>query len=403
MSFATKLAAIKRRHTFVSRSQSRYLASELIDLLDELRQSNCTPKAGLKSMVSFYEADEKLFNMCDDSNGSLGNVFRGNASEVFAEFASRCDDSTWLLDLIIKVSENDDYGVRIHILDNVKSFLSEKQMRELADSVFNLAQKEENTYKHNHWLYMARNISEQLLDTTLFEKVSRELHDGELHEAATLHLAELHFVRGEFEMALNLLDSISSTTFRAVQRDELLTKIFRAQNDTQKLSEISWKTFLNFRSKNTLDELLSAIGEGNRNSIVKNQTEKILEDQEFESSDAVFLIECDRIDDAELHIIANRDKLGQEHYTQLLLLAKPMLEHKKYLAASIVYRELLESILARSISKYYRYGISYLKKLDSIAPEVTDWRDVQPHGDYVIDLRKQHKFKSSFWGHYDQK
>ena len=68
--------------------------------------------------------------------------------------------------------------------------------------------------------------------------------------------------------------------------------------------------------------------------------------------------------------------------------------------ADAVVERLLASILARAKSKYYHHGISYLKKLDSLAPKVREWKEVDPHSLYLQNLRQKHKLKSSFWSQY---
>lgn len=77
-----------------------------------------------------------------------------------------------------------------------------------------------------------------------------------------------------------------------------------------------------------------------------------------------------------------------------------MLKHDRLVAASVLYRALLDSILARAKSKYYQHGINYLKKLDSLAQKVRDWKKVEPHTRYLANLRQKHKPKSSFWSQY---
>ncbi len=69
----------------------------------------------------------------------------------------------------------------------------------------------------------------------------------------------------------------------------------------------------------------------------------------------------------------------------------------------MAYRALLESILARAQSKYYHHGARYLRKLDSIAEAITDWKELIPHDQHKEALREKHKRKYSFWGKYEGK
>jgi hypothetical protein len=63
----------------------------------------------------------------------------------------------------------------------------------------------------------------------------------------------------------------------------------------------------------------------------------------------------------------------------ILPLADAMEKHERYVGATVVYRALLESILARAPSKYYHHGVQYLRKLDQLSKKIDRWGDVQPH------------------------
>lgn len=43
----------------------------------------------------------------------------------------------------------------------------------------------------------------------------------------------------------------------------------------------------------------------------------------------------------------------------------------------------------------------YLKKLDSSAKSISDWRNIANHTVYMEDLRQKHGRKKSFWSRYD--
>ena len=50
------------------------------------------PLTGIELVAAFYEADSTVFEMCDDSNGNIGDVFRYDAKELFVDYAIRCND-----------------------------------------------------------------------------------------------------------------------------------------------------------------------------------------------------------------------------------------------------------------------------------------------------------------------
>ena len=66
----------------------------------------------------------------------------------------------------------------------------------------------------------------------------------------------------------------------------------------------------------------------------------------------------------------------------------------------ILCRALIEATLKKAISKNYHHAVGYLETLDLISPLITDWHDVTEHTLYMIQLRKTHALKKSFWSRY---
>jgi hypothetical protein len=80
----------------------------------------------------------------------------------------------------------------------------------------------------------------------------------------------------------------------------------------------------------------------------------------------------------------------------LLLLARS-LEQGQPLAASIVYRALLESILNRAQSKTYPHAARYLHRLVKLGKKIRAWSPIAPHESYLQTLRARHDRKRAFW------
>lgn len=136
--------------------------------------------------------------------------------------------------------------------------------------------------------------------------------------------------------------------------------------------------------------------------VVAGEMADILEEKRFSHSNAKFLIETGHPDAAEDYLLDRADKLDGDFYPGLLPLAEAMETSGRSLCASIIYRALLDSILRRAQSKAYYHGVSYLKKLDTLAPAVVDWRGFGNHDAYVKHLRSQHGRKYSFWQRYEK-
>jgi|688.fasta_scaffold176826_2 hypothetical protein len=401
-SFKKRLSSLKRRRHFISWGESGAYARELAGLLKSLETSEPDPKTGVLSVAAFYEADAQIFDKCDDSSGNVGDIFKFDAADLFVSFASRCEDKDWLLELVIALNQENGYGVRDVLFEKMSQFLPETHIRQAVDRLWELANSKLDRYEGKHWLFAIDDLSKQLKDPQLLEKVKRAESDGELSIASIIDIAKLHFHCGDVASALAWLEQVPlDQSYMADDRDNLLIAIYREQRDSEKLIETAWRVFQRDRNVDSLEVLLNAVGKEKRSSIVEESAKAILKASEFDSGDAGFLVEAGRIEDAETYIIANEKKLNGDFYSGLLELAKAMLKHDRLVAASVIYRALLNSILARAKSKYYHHGVSYLKKLDSLAPKVSDWKEVDPHSLYLTNLRQKHKLKSSFWSQYN--
>jgi len=167
------------------------------------------------------------------------------------------------------------------------------------------------------------------------------------------------------------------------------------------MTETAWRLFRNCRSRSTLDMLLQALGESERERVIEEQVGAIMGSATLSYDDAAFLVDMGRLDDASEYLFRYRDQLDGDLYQFLLPLAKALEEGGRFLGATLVYRSLLESILDRAQSRYYHHGVRYLKKLDTLSPAINDWRGLLAHEEYKESLLEAHGRKRSFWSKYE--
>lgn len=110
-----------------------------------------------------------------------------------------------------------------------------------------------------------------------------------------------------------------------------------------------------------------------------------------------FFIEWPRLDRAAKLVLGKRDQWDGRHY-DVLGEAAAALEEKHPLAATVLYRALLDDILARAKSPAYGHGARHLAKLEALASGIDDWQGMDNHVTYTLGLRKTHGRKAGFWG-----
>jgi len=400
-SIKSRLAGLKRGRRFIDYHESGAYARELESLLDEIDRVAESPRQGVELVAVFMQTDNAVLGRADDSNGSIGDVYRIFACKSFVHHASQCEDKEWLYNIVLNLYAKDEYGVRDSIIANSANFLPESLLRCMVDEFWSLGEREPDEYKKYHWYLAIESIAKQLKDPELFERACKAKWP-ELPVAGHFHIAEVYFECGYPLVALQWLDRVPPyETFKLDERERLLFKVLVALGDKARAEEVAWIIFKRYRSEETLSLLLDIIGESVRERVIEDEIAEIFQSSELDYVAAEFMMEMERLDDIERYIIKRSGRLNGDYYYQLLPWAKTFEKEGRFLAASVIYRALLESILRSAKSKYYTYGVRYLRKLDELAPKIIDWGRLPSHDDYKVNLRLENKLKRSFWSRYD--
>lgn len=397
--YKTKLASLKRSQRFISWGETGAFANELCELLDYLKKGIREPCLGVELVGKFFEADEAFFNRCDDSNGSLGDVFRYSAADLFVVFASQCADKAKISELVIKLNRNDEYGVRDCLFDRASEYLTINDLRSMIEQLWHEAEHVAKDYHRSANFRAIQSLAKQLKDAPLYEQA--RLADGVASVAAWTEIARVYLESGEPHIALDRLQQVSEQeTFMFSDRQRIALAIYRQLGNQEAQTKIAWQLFKEYRDLTTFDQLLDVIGHEHREQVLIDEMAIIFQEPRLSLQNATFMVSVEHIDDLERYLLQRVEQLNGDFYYQLLPLAEILEKNNRLLVSSLIYRALLDSILARALSKYYHHGIKYLKKLDQLALRVTDWQTWLPHADYLTLLREQHKRKSSFWSKY---
>jgi len=404
--FKAGLAGLRRRKRFIPYAESRDFAIRLSDLLDEL-PAELEPRIGVEQVAAFFRADEAVFEACDDSDGSVGDVFRMDACARFVEFAIRCEDKVWLGDLVYDLVEKNGYGVRDSILARATRFLPETVLRALAERAWQAAsvvvplEKGARDWNRDSHLLFVEAMARQLNDPRLFER-ARRAYSPTLGTAACTQIAEAWLAAGEPAVALQWLERVDPKEhFMQRERDDLLAEVYRLLGRHDELAALTWRRFRDSRSAASLAKLLDVIGTDQRAAVVAESVEAIGGKSRFVASDALFLLDCDRPSAAAEHVVVCRETVNGDRWEWLVPLAERLEDEQQPLAATVVYRALLDAILASARTGAYGHGARHLRRLERLAQRIPDWRDLAPHADYFAALQAKHRLKRSFWARMD--
>ncbi|HOP40904.1 MAG TPA: hypothetical protein PLI53_07665 [Geobacteraceae bacterium] len=399
--FKKKLSSLKHSRRFIDWRGAAGFSRELEMLLQDVRAGVDGPIAGVELVAEFYEADNTIFEMCDDSSGNIGDVFRYNAKELFVDYASRCTDKERIADIILKINKKDNYGIRDTLIDCAGDCLPESIIRTMIATLQKWADKEKEEYGKRHYLMLIESLARQIKDAELFEK-TRIASWGKLSTAALIDIARVYLESSDVETAHSWLKKIpEGETFQEYERDKLLLEIYKKQGDSEKLSDLLFQKFRSHPSTDTLQALLDVIGHDKRDEVIATEVAQILTSTTLRESDAEFLISIGKIDEAEEYLLGLAEQFNGDHYSSLLSLAETMETENRHLAASLMYRSLLVSILERGYTKAYLHGIRYLKKLDKLSVSVSDWKEFNHHEAFKDRMYQTHGRKRSFWSKYE--
>ncbi len=399
--FKKKLSGLKNSRRFIDWRGAASFSRELEMLLQDLKSGVDDPLTGIELVAAFYEADNIIFEMCDDSSGNIGDVFRYDAKELFVAYASCCSNKDKIADIILKVNLKDNYGIRDTLIDCAGECLPEDVIRTMIATLQKWADKEKDEYGKRHHLRSIESLARQIKDAKLFEK-TRIASWGKLSTAALIDIARVYLESGDVETAHSWLKKIpEGETYQAYERDKLLEEIYQKQGYSEKLTELLFQKFRSYHSTDTLQALLDVIGHDKRDDVINDEVRQILKTDRIRESDAEFLIAVGKIDEAEAYLLKRADQLDGNHYGSLLSLADVMETENRYVVTSLIYRSLLIAILERGYTKAYPHGIRYLKKLDKLATSVADWKEFNHHEVFKAQIIEAHGRKRSFWSKYE--
>lgn len=292
------------------------------------------------------------------------------------------------------------YGVRDRIFDRAAEFLPERTMRDMVETLWTKGTAPGDK-THREELRLVEVLARQLKDAPLFEK-ARRLSWRNLNAAACHDIAEAYFAAGDATTALDWLSQVEEgDTFWARERRELAMRIHKQLGNHDAEAAVAWSVFRNERTVHSLDALLAVIGGEQRDRVITQSADEIARIDRIDLVGLAFLNDLGRLDKAEDHVLKHAASLNGDVYDWLLPIAEAFEQAGKAVAASVVYRSLLDSILRRAQTKTYAHGVNYLRKLDKLAVGVPDWRNVSPHAEYKLVVRRAHAQKRSFWSRYD--
>lgn len=225
--FKNRLSLIKDSNRFINWRDAPRFAQELVLLLKDIKVGVNDPLSGIKLVVDFYEADAALFNMCDDSGGDLGDVYRDVAKDLFVEFAKQYSDKERIANIVLELNRIDDYGIRDSLINCAVEYLPEDVIRNMVATLQTWVINEEEKYNKFHCQILILSLASQLKDPKLFEE-TKIASFGELNVAAIIDIARVYLESGDVKTAFAWVEKAPrGESFYSHELDNLLKAIYQ--------------------------------------------------------------------------------------------------------------------------------------------------------------------------------
>lgn len=284
---------------------------------------------------------------------------------------------------------------------------------ELAETV-ERQQAEESRQKLDGWSYSMTSQWNEMRQTIAAARGDLDLLIGleaekRPHMQDTLGIAARLQEAGRAEEALDWVrrpgrrafgDPGADDTFPGPpERVSLEAHILDALGDAPAAQALRWRCFETGLSAEILREYLKRLPDFEDMEAEKAAFELAMRHRNPDAA-LQFFLDWPRPDLAAQLIVAHHDHWDGGAYYILPKVAG-LLEHEYPLAASILYRALLNDILARARSKAYSHGAKYLNQLALLAggadADPASPKGIPDHAAYLEDLKKTHPRKSGFW------
>ncbi|WP_113913485.1 DUF6880 family protein [Roseovarius dicentrarchi] len=414
-----RLSGLDRARSFVEWDKARAFRDDLRSLADTITSElgPAAPALAIDRLLRFIATHERVFERVDDSSGSVQDVYYqaiaavGDLVQTLTtpeaellpdRIMSALGESThgYLADLTATIAPHLPQDTLTCWDANLKEAIAERQAEEAA--------RESDGWFYSmtsQWAEMRQSIASARGDLDLLLALEAKKRP---HMQDTLGIAAQLLEAGRDTEALAWVRKPGRQTFGDVNDDmslkrvSLEARILEGLDDKAAAQALRWRCFEATPSADILREYLKGLPDFEDIEAEERALVLALENARPEAA-LQFFLDWSRLDLAAELIVTHADHWdgGDWH---ILPKVAALLEHDHPMAATILYRALLDSILERARSKAYSHGAKYLSKLAflALAADFARSTEMVDHATYLAGLKKAHPRKSGFWTRVEQ-
>ena len=424
-----RLAALGRARGFIDWEKRKAFAADLratvATITDELGSAD--PNAAVDRLVRFLACAEGVFERVDDSSGQIQAIFHDAAAALPALAATMSDDDkARLVERLLPLLKSDDYGLIEKVVHDTVPLLQPVQLASIDAWLKTTVQENggsagattrdwERLSRRDRLIRVRQAIADQKGDVDAFIALEQD-RSGMRQDS--MAVAERLLAAGRGEEALewvrrptrpglramddrDIADATSGTDLLDRERVRLETRILTATGQRDAAQDLRWRTFEATLDDDMLREYVSHLPDFEDFDALERAFAHA-EAHPHRYRSLGFFLAWPRIDLAAKLVLDHRGTWDGRHYGMLVPAAEA-LEHDHPAAATILYRALIDDILARARSPAYGHAARYLSRLDQMSVGEAAAAGLSDHQAYRAELRRTHGRKSGFWNMVDER
>ena len=423
-----RFVSLRRSTSFVDWRKQRALVKDLEGLLHMIEKSIAPSDANeaFELLWSFLLLAPSIQERTDDSNGSVGDVFRETIELISRISPNVSMDGKLLAERILEAVVDAGYGEFDSIIPATAEILGHDGLEHLKAITREWAGKpptedELEKYRRYGWssspeefvqrnkqttssviladiadaqgdvdAYIARYTKEQLTFGTIAPDVARRLLDANRIDEA-------------FEIICNARASEKQRPFwgNESRLDDVYEECLEKLGKTGELKQHLINLFEDTLSERSLQKYIKMLPD-----FEDIETEEwalsYAETYSSLTTAICFLVEWPDHERAAKTILARAEELNGDNYYRLTEVGD-VLEEKHPLAATMARRAMITDTLDGKKSKRYKYAARHLAECAACTPSISDYKGFPSQQEFISALRETHGRKYGFWGLVDGK
>lgn len=410
-----RLSGLERAKSFIDWDKARAFRDDLRSLTDTilLELGPSAPALAIDRLLRFIATHEGVFERVDDSSGSIQSVYYHaiHSTGDLIPSLTRHDAELLPEKITARLGESS-HGYLCDVTETIAPHLPQETLTCWDSDLAKAIEKrhaEEAKHASDRWQYSMTSQWSEMRQTIASARGDLDLLMT-LEEKKTPHMQDTLGIASQLldaDRASEALDWVrrpgqhtsgGSGNALSPERISLEAEILEVLGDKPSAQALRWDCFEASLSADLLRAYLKCLPDFEDIEAEDRAHALALEHTNPETA-LQFFLEWPRLGLAADLIVKHQDHWDGRDWHILPKVAE-LLEHEYPLAATILYRALLDDILERARAKAYSHGAKYLKKLSLLAEEADKAQpnELASHSSYLAGLRQTHPRKTSFWG-----